>query len=75
LLGSADALKQAVLSGLGLAWVPHVIVLCELETGELAAISVLDLSISRQRSLVMLRGARLSPAAKAFLELVRHATG
>jgi len=75
LLGSADALKQAVLSGLGLAWVPHVTVLRELETGELAAVSVLDLSISRQRSLVMLRGARLSPAAKAFLELVRDATG
>jgi DNA-binding transcriptional LysR family regulator len=75
LLGSAEALKQAVLSGLGLAWVPHVTVVRELRLGELAAVPVMDLSIGRQRSLVMLHGARLSSAAKAFLELVRHAAG
>ena len=75
LLGSAEALKQAVLSGLGLAWVPHLTVVRELQMGELAAVAVTDLSITRQRSLVVLRGARLSPAAKAFLELVRYAAG
>jgi len=75
LLGSAEALKQAVLSGLGLAWVPHLTVVRELQMGELAAVAVTDLSITRQRSLVVLRGAPLSPAAKAFLELVRYAAG
>jgi len=74
-LGSAEALKQAVLNGLGVAWVPRVTVARELRIGELAAVSVSDLSIARLRSLVMPRGARLSPAAMAFLEFVRHAVG
>lgn len=72
-LGSAEALKQAVLCGIGIAWVPHMTVSRELQIGELVAVPIADLAIARVRSVVLPHGAQLAPAAAAFLEMVRHA--
>ncbi len=71
-LGSAEALKQVVLYGIGIAWVPHMTVSRELQIGELVAVPISDLAIARVRSVVLPHGAQLAPAAAAFLEMVRH---
>jgi DNA-binding transcriptional LysR family regulator len=70
-LGSTEALKQAVLARIGVAWVPRVSVLRELGTGELVRVAVSTVSIRRTHSLVRQKGARLAPVAEAFVDLVR----
>jgi DNA-binding transcriptional LysR family regulator len=72
-LGSTEALKQAVLEGVGLAWLPRLGILHELERGELTAILVDGLRICRTLSLIRMRGANLSPAAEALVAEVRQA--
>lgn len=70
-LGSTEALKNAVLHGLGVAIVSRLTVEYELRTGRLSELPLSDLRIRRSLRLVTLRGKRPSPAALAFLELVR----
>jgi DNA-binding transcriptional LysR family regulator len=72
-LGSTEALKQAVVQGVGLAWLPRLAILSELRRGELAAITVEGLAICRTLSLVRMRGAHLSAAAEALVAEVRRA--
>jgi DNA-binding transcriptional LysR family regulator len=72
-LGSTEALKQAVVQGVGLAWLPRLAILHELARGELAAISVEGLAICRTLSLIRMRGAQLSAAAEALVAEVRQA--
>jgi DNA-binding transcriptional LysR family regulator len=74
-LGSTEALKQAVLQGVGLAWLPRLAILNELGGGQLAAVPVEGLRICRTLSLIRLRGAQLSPAAEALVQGVRAALG
>ena len=71
-LGSTEALKNAVLHGLGVAIVSRLTVEYELRTGRLAELALIDLHIRRDLHLVTLRDKRLSPAAKAFIELLRR---
>jgi DNA-binding transcriptional LysR family regulator len=71
-LGSTEALKNAVLHGLGVAIVSRLTVEYELRTGRLSELPLSDLRIRRSLHLVTLRGKRPSPAANAFLELVRR---
>jgi DNA-binding transcriptional LysR family regulator len=70
-LGSTEALKNAVLHGLGVAIVSRLTVEYELRTGRLSELPLSDLRIRRSLHLVTLRGKRPSPAAIAFLALVR----
>jgi DNA-binding transcriptional LysR family regulator len=72
-LGSTEALKQAVLARIGVAWVPRVCVLRELGTGELVRVTVSAVSIRRTHSLVRWKGSRLAPVAETFVDLVRKA--
>ncbi len=72
-LGSTEALKQAVLQGVGLAWLPRLAILHELSRGELSSISVDGLAICRTLSLIRMRGAQLSAAADALVAEVRDA--
>lgn len=71
-LGSTEALKNAVLHGLGVAIVSRLTVEYELRTGRLSELALSDLRIRRTLRLVTLRGKRPSPAANAFLALVRR---
>jgi DNA-binding transcriptional LysR family regulator len=66
-LGSTEALKQAVLAGVGVAWLPRLAVMHELSRGELVRVVVIGLEICRTLSLVRLRGSEVSPAAAALL--------
>lgn len=69
---SSEAIKQAVLAGCGVAFVSEMAVREELKQGELVAINVSDLSITRSFSLVYRKGRTLSPAAISFLSTVRQ---
>lgn len=71
-LGSTEALKNAVLHGLGIAIVSRLTVDYELRTGRLAELPLLDMQIRRDLHLVTLRGKRLSPAAAAFIALLHR---
>ncbi len=70
-LPSIEAIKRFVAMGNGVALVPHLTVLRELEVGELVAVPVEELEFRRLLRLVYRRNAQLSYAATAFLQTVR----
>jgi DNA-binding transcriptional LysR family regulator len=70
-LPTIEAIKRFVAMGNGVALVPHLTVARELETGELAAVSVAELEMKRVLRLVHRRQGTLSYAATAFLQSVR----
>jgi DNA-binding transcriptional LysR family regulator len=72
-LGSTEALKQAVLQGVGLAWLPGLAILHEIGRGDLKLVPVEGLRICRTLSLVRARGADFSAAAQALVLEVRDA--
>jgi DNA-binding transcriptional LysR family regulator len=72
-LGSTEALKQAVVQGVGVAWLPRLAVADELAKGELKRVPVDGLALCRTLSLIRLRGAHLPAAAEALVEEVRLA--
>jgi DNA-binding transcriptional LysR family regulator len=72
-LGSTEALKQSVLQGVGLAWLPRLAILHEINRGDLKSVRVDGLRICRNLSLVRARGAQLSAAADALVAEVRAA--
>jgi DNA-binding transcriptional LysR family regulator len=72
-LGSTEALKQAVLSDVGVAWVPRLAVLRELAAGALVAVPVPGIDLRRPLSLIARCGAPAIPAADELLRLLRIA--
>ncbi|HEY6873865.1 MAG TPA: selenium metabolism-associated LysR family transcriptional regulator [Geobacteraceae bacterium] len=71
-LGSNEAVKNAVMSGLGVSFVSELSVRKELEREELAIVKVKGLKISRRFYLASRAGRELSPAAKAFAAVIRE---
>jgi DNA-binding transcriptional LysR family regulator len=69
-LGSMEVIKRFVEIGLGVAIVPRVAVTEEVRQGRLAALPVEDLP-ARQIGLVERKDAHRSPAAIAFLHMLR----
>lgn len=67
-VGSTEALKAAVRSGLGIAFISNLAVEDELESGELATTRVRGFDVRRSFHLVTRRETLLSPAARAFRE-------
>ena len=72
-LGSAEALKQAVLSDVGVAWLPRLAVLRELAAGALVAVPVPGVDLHRPLSVILPHGAPLAPLVEELLRLVRLA--
>jgi len=72
-LGSPEALKQAVLAGIGVAWVPRLSIARELAANDLVRVRVPGLSVRRILSVVRRRDVSLVTVAEPFLELVRTA--
>ncbi|HMN03670.1 MAG TPA: selenium metabolism-associated LysR family transcriptional regulator [Geobacter anodireducens] len=66
-LGSNEAVKQAVATGLGLSFVSELSVRKELARGELVELPVEGLTIARTFYLVARTGRELSPPALAFI--------
>ncbi|MGB5370165.1 MAG: LysR substrate-binding domain-containing protein [Flavobacteriaceae bacterium] len=67
-LPSNEAVKQAVLSGLGQSIMPLIGIKNELINGDLQIIPMPGLPIGTTCNLIWLRTKKLSPATKAFLE-------
>ncbi|MBU5637610.1 LysR family transcriptional regulator [Geomonas sp. Red69] len=65
-LGSNEAVKRAVIAGIGVSFVSAVSVQHELEQGTLIQVPVAGVSIKRQFYLASRKGRELSPAALAF---------
>ncbi|OEK05019.1 LysR family transcriptional regulator [Roseivirga misakiensis] len=72
-LTSNEAVKQAVVAGLGHSIMPLIGIKNELELGDLKIIPVKGLPIQSQWQLVWLKNKKFSPAAKAYLDyLIEH---
>lgn len=71
-LPSSEAIKQAVLAECGVAFISEMAVRGELQRGELVAINLAGVAITRSFSLVQRKGRTLSPAAAAFSAVLRY---
>lgn len=69
-LASNEAVKQAVLAGLGCSVMPVLGIKGELQRGEMVVVEAPGLPLYSQWSLVHARGKRLLPAAAAFLSFL-----
>jgi DNA-binding transcriptional LysR family regulator len=67
-LTSNEAVKQAVLAGLGYSIMPLIGIKNELQRGDLQVIPVRGFPITTHWNLIWLKGKRLSPAAEAYLK-------
>jgi DNA-binding transcriptional LysR family regulator len=67
---STEAIKRAVMSGLGIAIVSRLAIALELQLGLLAIIPVKDLTIHRPLHLQKLQGKSPSPPVAQFLDLM-----
>jgi DNA-binding transcriptional LysR family regulator len=71
-LGSNEAIKQAVMGGLGISFVSELSVRQELERGELAFVDIDGVVIARSFYLAVRSGRALSPAAQAFADIMEE---
>ncbi|WP_026842657.1 selenium metabolism-associated LysR family transcriptional regulator [Citrifermentans bremense] len=69
-LGSNEAVKRAVMAGIGVSYVSAVSVQRELEQGVLVQVRVAEVEIQRDFFLATRKGRELSPAAIAFKEIM-----
>ncbi len=70
-LASPEAIKRAVIAGVGVAIVSRLAIGCELQIGSLVVIPVKDLVIRRPLHLQKLQSKSPSPAVSQFLKLLR----
>lgn len=71
-LGSNEAVKLAVIGGLGISFVSELSIRMELEHDELSVVKVKGVRIVRHFYLASRTGRELSPAAKAFATVMRQ---
>ncbi|BDC98155.1 LysR family transcriptional regulator [Persicobacter psychrovividus] len=69
-LTSNEAVKQAVIAGLGRSIIPLIGTKHELESGELHILPMPGLPITTTWQLVWLKGKRFAPAAQAYLNFI-----
>lgn len=70
-LTSNEAVKQAVISGLGFSIMPLIGIKNELDSGQLQILPVRGFPIRSTWTLIWLRNKRHSPVARAFLSYIR----
>lgn len=68
---SNEAIKQAVLAGMGCSLMPTIGIQGELERGLLQVAALRDMPLKATWKLVWIQGKRFLPAAKAYLHYVR----
>ena len=71
-LGSNEAVRQAVLSGFGAAFLSEISIQQELKRGELVKVPVVDFAVKRHFWLVTRRRRTASPASLAFTALMQE---
>jgi DNA-binding transcriptional LysR family regulator len=70
-LTSNEAVKQAVVSGLGISIMPLIGLKNELENGDLKIIDFEDLPIITEWNLIWLKNKKMSPVGSAYLQYVQ----
>lgn len=70
-LASNEAVKQAVIAGIGVSIMPLIGLKNELENGDIEIIPVKGLPIVTNWTLVWLKAKKMSPVAAAYLEFIR----
>lgn len=70
-LTSNEAIKQAILAGLGISIMPLIGLKNELDNGSIKIIDAKGLPIKTNWHLIWLKGKKLSPVANAFLEYIK----
>lgn len=70
-LTSNEAVKQAILAGLGYSIMPLIGIRNELQSGELQIIPVKGLPVNTTWSLIWLKGKKHAPPAAAFLHYIK----
>jgi DNA-binding transcriptional LysR family regulator len=70
-LSSNEAVKQAVLAGIGYSVLPHVSLKYELNAGDLEIIPLPDFPIISEWQLIWLRGRKMMPATEALIDYLR----
>lgn len=73
-MNSPEAVKQAVQSGLGVAFLSRFAVGTELKSGTLAVLKARGLTIHRELKIAYRKDKHLSRAAQAFIEVARQAS-
>jgi DNA-binding transcriptional LysR family regulator len=69
-LPSNEAIKQAVMAGIGIGMVSRLAVTSEVQDGRLRMIPVCDLQVERQFSIIQRKAVRLPAPAEAFFRLL-----
>lgn len=70
-LTSNEAVKQAVIAGLGTSIMPLIGIKNELLEKQLYILNSEDLPITTKWRLIWLKGKRISPVAKAYLDFIK----
>jgi Transcriptional regulator len=70
-LATNEAVKQAVIAGLGYSIMPMIGLKDELDNGSMRIVPVEGLPLTTSWHLIWLKKKRLSPAAQAYLRYVR----
>ncbi|NJC26228.1 LysR family transcriptional regulator [Neolewinella antarctica] len=71
-LTSNEALKQAIIAGLGYSIMPLIGIKNELKNGDLEIVPLPGLPLTTEWDLVWLKSKKLSPVAAAYLEFIRR---
>lgn len=71
-LTSNEAVKQAVIAGIGISIMPLIGLKNELEKGDIKIIQANGLPLVTNWKLVWLKGKKMSPVAAAYLEFIRQ---
>lgn len=74
-LGSNDAVKHGVLAGLGVAVLPKLGILPELQLGQLKIIPLVGFPLKRSWCVVYPKGKHPTPSMRAFLEFIQENIG
>lgn len=70
-LASTEAIKEGVLAGMGMAWVPRTAVAREIAAGELRVVEVDGIAITRTLCILRPLGRALRCASAAFVRMIR----
>jgi DNA-binding transcriptional LysR family regulator len=71
-LGSAEAIKQGVMAGLGISALSLHNLRLEIAAGQIVVLKVEGFPLRRQWNVVHRKGKRLSPAALGFIEFLQN---
>ena len=71
-LGTNEAIKQAIMAGFGLSVLSRFSMKSELKNKEIKQLNINNFPITTRWQLIWLKGKRMNPAARKFLEFVKE---